>query len=363
MGGLAAYGVTAALLHEVLPIDPKHSATSVRNHTLNAARRKEHMLGDEHDIDTGGSPEEVSRLPIPDGPLSVGLDGGIVRGRRGAKGDTSNNLFEVIVGKSILAFRRDDPEDTPESSKCFALVRSVDTKPKRRVFEVLHAQGMQANQRVTFFSDGGDTVRQLPADLHPRAEHILDWFHCTMRLTVLQQCARGLEQHWSARAGHDTKEESLARRLDSVKHALWHGNTAKALEHLRWLGEDLEMWDYDADGEPEPHAGSDGAGRMLKYVRDLETYLSNNAGFIVNYGERYRNGERISTSFVESAVNQVISKRMVKKQQMQWTPKGAHLLLQVRTAVLNNEWEQTFRTWYPQFRPVGVSEEETRSAA
>ena len=50
-----------------------------------------------------------------------------------------------------------------------------------------------------------------------------------------------------------------------------------------------------------------------------------------NYGERYRGGEPISTAFAESAVNQVISNRMVKKQQMRWSPRGAHLLLQVRT--------------------------------
>jgi hypothetical protein len=28
----------------------------------------------------------------------------------------------------------------------------------------------------------------------------------------------------------------------------------------------------------------------------------------------------------------------------------AHLLLQVRTWVLNGEWEEAFRTWYPGFR-------------
>jgi hypothetical protein len=70
-----------------------------------------------------------------------------------------------------------------------------------------------------------------------------------------------------------------------------------------------------------------------------------------NYGERYRNGERISTAFAESTVNQLVSKRMVKKQQMAWTERGAHLLLQVRTRVLNGELEETFRRWYPQFRP------------
>jgi hypothetical protein len=56
---------------------------------------------------------------------------------------------------------------------------------------------------------------------------------------------------------------------------------------------------------------------------------------IVNYGERYRHSERISTGFVESTVNQVVSKQMVKKQQMQWIQRRAHLLIQVRVQVLN----------------------------
>jgi hypothetical protein len=67
-------------------------------------------------------------------------------------------------------------------------------------------------------------------------------------------------------------------------------------------------------------------------------------------GSAIVNGERIAFGFVELAVNQVISKRMSKRQQMQWTPRGAHLLLQIRTRVLNEEWEHTFRRWYPGFR-------------
>ena len=72
---------------------------------------------------------------------------------------------------------------------------------------------------------------------------------------------------------------------------------------------------------------------------------------LTNYGERYRHGETITTSFVESTINEVISKRFVKKQQMQWTPRGAHLLLQTRTRVLDDELETAFREWYPGFRP------------
>jgi hypothetical protein len=67
-----------------------------------------------------------------------------------------------------------------------------------------------------------------------------------------------------------------------------------------------------------------------------------------NYGDRYRNGETISSAFVESTVNQVVSRRMVKKQQMRWTKEGAHRLLQVRTQVLDGELAKTFARWYPQ---------------
>ena len=78
-------------------------------------------------------------------------------------------------------------------------------------------------------------------------------------------------------------------------------------------------------------------------------YIRGNVARIPNYGERRRAGEAISTAFTESTVNQVISKRMVKKQQMRWTPQGAHLLLQVRCRVLNEQLADDFHRWYPAF--------------
>ena len=52
----------------------------------------------------------------------------------------------------------------------------------------------------------------------------------------------------------------------------------------------------------------------------LETirYLELNADSMPDYGKRYRAGQRISTGFAESAVNTIIAKRMVEKQQMRW---------------------------------------------
>jgi len=45
---------------------------------------------------------------------------------------------------------------------------------------------------------------------------------------------------------------------------------------------------------------------------------------IPNYSERYRKGEAIATGCVESTVNEVVSTRFCKKQQMQWSKEGAH---------------------------------------
>ena len=55
-------------------------------------------------------------------------------------------------------------------------------------------------------------------------------------------------------------------------------------------------------------------------------------------------------------MNQVVSRRFVKRQQMQWTRRGAHLLVQTRTRVLDGELETTFREWYPRFRPGSVAD-------
>jgi hypothetical protein len=87
--------------------------------------------------------------------------------------------------------------------------------------------------------------------------------------------------------------------------------------------------------------------QLEKAVDEFRTYIRNNAHLIPNYGERYRHGEPITTSFVESTVNQVVSKRFCKKQPMQWSKRGAHLLLQARVKTLNREWATVFKHWYP----------------
>ena len=221
-------------------------------------------------------------------------------------------------------------------------MQEVDAKPRRRVLEVLRSQGLQANQSVEFFTDGASILRSLTSYLSAESTHILDWFHLTMRLTVLHQYALGFAQVDAAGG------KALQDGLTSIKWHLWHGNAERALEKL------MDLDDKLATHQDDPLVAKKYSKwkPLTRLVADFHTYVEQNSGFIVDYSERHRYGERVSTGFVESAVNQVLAKRMVKRQQMQWTKKGAHLLVQARTKVLNEDWEDCFRQQYPGFRSV-----------
>ncbi len=55
-------------------------------------------------------------------------------------------------------------------------------------------------------------------------------------------------------------------------------------------------------------------------------------------------------------MNQVVSKRFCKKQQMQWSKRGAHLLLQTRVKTLNGELGEVFKRWYPDMQVEELAE-------
>jgi hypothetical protein len=82
---------------------------------------------------------------------------------------------------------------------------------------------------------------------------------------------------------------------------------------------------------------------------------------LVHYAARRRRGEPISTAFVESAVNEIVAKRMNKKQQTRWNRTTVQPFLDVRTAVLNERLEDAFRYRYPGFR--SANDDQARSAA
>ncbi len=157
------------------------------------------------------------------------------------------------------------------------------------------------------------------------------WFHITMRLTVLGQYARGVAQH------DEAKGKDLLASLDRIKWLLWHGNQISAKETIGFFEDDVGELDVDYPN----------LNKFVQSAHEFAVYIASNAASLINYGERYRAGERISSCLAESTVNAVISKRFAKRQQMQWTRRGAHLLLQTRTRALDGTLRPLFEGWYP----------------
>ena len=184
---------------------------------------------------------------------------------------------------------------------------------------------------VIFMTDGGVEIRTLTELVTPESEHVLDWFHITMRLTVLEQYARGVA-HYDEAVG-----ANLLADLERIKWLLWHGNQHRT-------GETIGFFLNDVDGLEVDYPN---LRKFARTAHEFDVYIASNASSLINYGERYRAGERISSCLAESTVNAVISKRFAKRQQMQWTTRGAHLLLQTRTRVLDGTLRPLFERWYP----------------
>ncbi|MEM6486476.1 MAG: ISKra4 family transposase [Pseudomonadota bacterium] len=332
---LMSYGMTVDLLKDVLPVSNSLSGETVRHHLCKTAGRMEAELQDQPRF-VSGCPNQWAELPRPDKPMTVGVDGGYVRDCRQKKTN-----FEVIIGKAFSKTR---------SPKRLGFVQALDDRPGRRLLSLLRDQGLQDNQQITFLSDGADNLRDLQQLMHPEAEHVLDWFHLTMRLTVLTQFAKGLRQ------SDPNEGAELLKILESTKWNLWHGKVEQALMTLD------ECYALASD----PALRYRNRSRLIQYLADMMTYVDNNGHLIPNYGEKHRYGETISTAFVESTVNEIVAKRMVKKQQMQWSREGAHSLLQTRTSVLNGDLRSRFETWHPEMRspgPAGQEHEPVKFAA
>ena len=80
----------------------------MRYDTLKVAKRLEAELGDEQPSFIEGDASDWDLLPLPEGSLKVGIDGGYVRNWV----DKKRN-FEVIVGKSTLSFGEGEEDKTP----------------------------------------------------------------------------------------------------------------------------------------------------------------------------------------------------------------------------------------------------------
>ena len=254
--GLVSYGITADLLGELLPLGRRLHPAVVRRAVQAVAQRLEDELGEERPSFIDTCQRDREELPRPDLPIVVGLDGGYVHSSQ--QRSRTDGWFEVIAGKAIPAAGR---------PSCFGYVQTYDTKPKRRLFEVLKSQGMQANQQVTFLTDGGEDIRDIallpqrpgraPAGLVPPddADHRHGQHGQVPATAPAGPGAPGRA------AGRPHRRDRT--QLERLKWFCWHGNVFRALQTVDDIIFDLDI------AEPAPEQA-----RLLKAVREFDSYLA-----------------------------------------------------------------------------------------
>jgi hypothetical protein len=309
---LAPFGKVATLLSELLPISGAQNAGTVRNRTL---RVGEAVV----------QPHPAKPMK-PAEPVVVGLDGGYVRSRHRLE----ERHFEVIAGKVI---------DADGIQSRFAFARNGPTIASEAFKQALAAAGVEADTPATVLCDGDAGLWRMQQAALPKATVVLDWWHLAVRFEHALQAARGLG---TGSADTHLADEAV-RELKRAKWRLWHGRWPGCRRKLMVLG----RWT-----QRKHVCGVAGIGRFQRHIGELLGYLERNKDALVHYAAGRRRGEPISTAFVESAVNEIVAKRMNKKQQMRWNRTTVQPFLDVRTAVLNDTLEDAFRRRYRGFRPA-----------
>lgn len=315
MAALMPFGKAADFLGELLPVSAQTTVNTVRNRTMKVGKR----LQKSAEVLVDRSIRNPCREAV------VGLDGGYVRARH----PRPERNFEVVAGKVL---------DEEGNATRFAFVRDGGSEAASAASLALRRSGVNESTSLTVLSDGDAGLRALHHQLAPQAEHVLDWFHVAMRFENLKQVAKGI---------HGLTDGAIRRhaldQLERVKWRFWNGQVVRGLIGLVHL----RQW---AQARCFEHISA--LRKLGNSLLDTIRYLELNTDSMPDYGTRFRSGFRISTGFAESAVNEIIAKRMNKKQQMRWNRHTVQHFLDVRIHVLNGTLENAFRHWHQGFRPT-----------
>ncbi len=317
LGARTSFRDGVRILEALLPVSPaNHESLRTRTHAvalqLEAADRQaaaEIMAARD---DTAKAAAADASRPV------VMLDGAYIRA---VLGHQVRN-FEAICGKV---------ERDGQPTRRFALVRSVAEQPHALLRAALLDQGWREGVAVTAIRDGDLALPALVrSTTGGSVEHILDWFHLSMRVQHVEQVMRGLCALEPLPLAPINQAQIDVERL---RHLLWNGHHDKACEALGRIASGAK--DATMLNDPAVEAR---AKRLVARCTELQAYIESNEGALIDYGERYRAGKPISTSQAEGTVNQLVSARMNKRKQMRWSPRGAHRVLQVRAAVLDGRF-------------------------
>ena len=205
---------------------------------------------------------------------------------------------------------------------------------------------MRPNRTVMrVVTDGDDGLRNFVQRSSPRPmESQLDWFHIGMRLELLRK-AVVMPVTYQEYLEDPDAFGPMQRRVSQLRSALWRSRSWQSLLQFAWLRGDIDRW-------AAKHVGrcAQSVRRARQVIEEFRYYVCGNRRSLPDFAKQRAAGHRISTAHVESVMNHLVNHRLSKKQQMRWSPAGAHYLLQVRAELLNGTLLDGYRMANPRFR-------------
>ena len=310
MGSLLPYRRAGSLLSEFLPLTGTPAVETARRRTTRVGARLERSS-----VMLLSSPQASEAKSIV-----LSIDAGHVRSVRSYQ----MRSFEIFVAQ----VSNQDGKQT-----LFSSMPAEADRQREQLRGVLQSLGATPATPITILSDGADGPRSLgdAASMGPR-RHVLDWFHLSMRIQHVAQTAKA----WPEAPSTDWKQGiEVAGAIEHIRWRLWHGQVEWALD---LIGQTLTKLDTIAAAGAT--SVSTTAAKVTRALRGLETYVVGQAGIIIDYATARRRKEPISTATTEGAMQWLLHRRMNAQQQMRWSPRGAHLILKVRTAVMNGTFDR-----------------------
>jgi len=257
--------------------------------------------------------QENEKPEIKADTLVAQVDGGYVH-----DWEQRGHHYEVMVGKIYKpeSIKNKGKNRTQIINKHCAASAKKDKQAtmKQRFLSAALSEGLTAETTVTALSDGARNCWSILRELEKyglSATYILDWFHIGKKLKTLEHCL----------------PMDIKAPLAEIKKALWKGKTEDALLQLQAINkEPLEK-------------------KASKRLDGFYHYIANNAAYVVNYNERHHAHLPYTTHVVESTVEHVLNARCRKKQKMQWSRVGIDNVLQLRVAIVNQQWPSVWNTF------------------
>ena len=146
-----------------------------------------------------------------------------------------------------------------------------------------------------------------------------------------------------------TRCDAVSRDCEMPCGEVDHG---KRVLQFAWLRGDIDRWAAE-----HPGRCAQSVRRAKQVIKEFRYYVCGNRRSLPDFAKQRAAGHRISTAHVESVMNHLVNHRLSKKQQMRWSPEGAHYLLQVRAELLNGTLTRCLPMANPRFRgPSGFAQ-------